>query len=167
MIFLSLSTAFAQELKHEAFCNSQNVKSMKGEKGLCSLVFTLNKATAQVASVKCTGIFMNVIPCTVTFKMGNYSTAQYACGTDPLKPTVKQVFVPEITSYSVAALITRENHEQDLVNDPTDYTNISGNTMKIDIENRVTDGVQKQSIAISLKMGEWGDWTDLSNVSCL
>ena len=165
-LFLLMSfslSAFAQELKHEAFCKSEAVKDAMGENGQCSLVFTLNKAALQ-SPVKCTGNFMNVIPCTVTYSIGTFSTSVfYSCGADPLKPLLKQTISPEVTAYNVAALVTLENHEQVLVNDPSGYLNFSGRSISIDVESQMIDGIKKQNIDISLKMA---DWTKLTNVVC-
>lgn len=164
VILMSLSfSVFAQELKHEAFCKSEDVKSAQGENGQCSLVFTLNKAAPQ-SIVKCSGTLMNVIPCSVTFTIGMFSTsATYTCGADPLKPLMKQTITPEVTAYNVAAVVTRENQEQEIVNDPSSYLNLSGKAIQINVESSLLDGIKKQSTSISLKLA---DWTDLSGVVC-
>ncbi len=164
IVLMSLSvSAFAQELKHEAFCKSEDVKSISGEKGACSLFFTLKKALPQNA-VKCTGTFMNVIPCSVTFTIGAFSSSVlYSCGTDPIKPLLKQTISPQVTAYNVAAVVTLENHEQIVVNDSTSYTNLTGRAIKVDFETSLVDGMRKQKTAISLKMA---DWTDLTGVIC-
>ena len=106
---------------------------------------------------------MNVIPCAVTFTIGAFSTIQYSCGADPLKPILKQTIQAEVTNYNVSALVTKNSREQEMVNDPAIYTNLTGKSMMVDLETAMVEGIKKQSLSISLNIGEW---KPLSNVVC-
>ena len=138
---------------HQRNCETPEVKELMGEKGSCRIVAAPKKFTA---SGTCTGTFMEMFPCKVTYiAEESISALSITCG-DPTNPVMSQEMKANSLGYNIATLIKDSEGKTIIQNDETDYKNIQSNALNVAI---INDAI---SIALTFPSGD----INLSNVSC-
>lgn len=164
-IFFSLAllslNSFALDLalEHQSLCESAEVKSMMGSKGACRIVF--GTAQASEAQGVCLGKFRNAMPCRVTFLASAEMTGlQIICGTDFQKPALNQTVRAAASSYTVAAVINKENQSQVVINEKGSNTVLDSTVLSLVLSKQ--ESITKGRIILNLKSGP----EELSEVQC-
>lgn len=146
--FLSVG-ALANDLAetHQRLCSSEAVKSQMGGNGVCRIVIGTSKPTEKTGS--CTGKFRGVMPCQVDFNASeNTATIHLVCGFDPKNPALDQVIEAGNYEYSVAAVVTKSDDTQVIVNDEGNHSILESGMMSI-VLSKYDEGT---SAIISLNM---------------
>lgn len=158
-LFSLLSLSFVAQANkaqdHEAFCDSEEVKAIKGEKGSCRILIDLN-STSSDKPLFCGGVFMKALPCmTMFFSFGNEAGLKLTCGPDKEHPVIDTVLPAKASAYSVSALITKEDGSEVLVTDSKKYMSIESDAVIINMttETKAEVATNSASMAIMTRMG--------------
>ncbi|WPU65696.1 hypothetical protein [Peredibacter starrii] len=138
---------------HQQKCETAEVKELMGENGSCRIVAAPKKFTA---SGTCTGTFMEMFPCKVTYiAEDSISALSITCG-DPSNPVMSQEMRANSLGYNIAALIKDSEGKTIIQNDETEYKSIQSNALKVVLDNNTIN------IALTFQAGD----INLTNVSC-
>lgn len=137
ILLISLATllsmaALAGDLAeaHQRLCTSEAVKSEMGENGVCRIVIGASKSIERAGS--CTGKFRGVMPCLVDFTTTDKTAAIHlVCGFDPQNPALDQVVEASTLDYNVAAVVTKSDGTQVIINDMGIHSILESGMMSI------------------------------------
>lgn len=156
---LSLNT-FARDLaeKHATFCDSEEVKAIKGEKGSCRILIA--PTAAQPTQGMCVGLFKGSLPCSIVYaSMEEGAAMQLVCG-DPKSPAIDQMMGAKAASYGISAIVTKEDGTDVILQDTGSHTVFEAGLVSLSLSNY--DGKSSAEISINLRSGT----VDLTNVVC-
>jgi hypothetical protein len=115
---------------HQRLCTSEAVKSEVGENGACRIVIGTSKALDKAGS--CAGKFRGVMPCQVDFTTtGKTAAIHLVCGFDPQNPALDQVVEASAFDYNVAAVVTKSDDTQVIINDVGNHSILESGMMSI------------------------------------
>lgn len=156
---LSLNT-FARDLaeKHDTFCESEEVKAVKGEKGLCRILIA--PTPAKPTQGACVGLFKGSLPCSVLYaSMEDGAAMQLVCG-DAKNPAIDQMMGAKAASYSVSAIVTKEDGTDVILQDTGAHTVFDGGLVSLSLSKY--DEKTSVEISVNLRSGI----VELTNVVC-
>lgn len=114
---------------HQKNCETDEVKGLMGGKGSCRIVIAPKKLVNQGS---CMGMFMNSLPCYVTYIAAAEGAAMnLTCGTNLNDPQINQDLAATATSYNVATLINSNDGKTIVKNDPKEYGFLSGGFLTV------------------------------------
>lgn len=152
--------SFALDLaeKHQSLCESAEVKEIIGEKGSCRIAISLSDVGDKQGV--CIGKYMGVLPCSAIYiSMPDVAGIKLVCG-DPEKPALDQIVAAQAKNYTVAAVVTKENAQETVINDPAIYTYFDSNLVKVVLSE--SESLASGTITLNLQTGP----VDLSDVKC-
>jgi hypothetical protein len=165
LILLSLAllslNSFALDLafEHQALCESAEAKTLIGANGSCRIVF----GTAQASETQgvCIGKFRNAMPCRVTYlATADMNGLQIICGTDAQNPALNQTVRAQASSYTVAAVINKEDQSQVVINDKSANIVLDSSALSVVLSKQ--QAITKARIFLNLKSGP----EELNSVQC-
>lgn len=156
--FNALSADLAEN--HQALCETAEAKALKGKTGSCLIIISNLKNSEEQQGI-CTGKFMDVIPCTALYiSMKEGSVVRVSCGADPKSPLLYQVLPADSKSYTVSAMITKDDGSTDFISNNSKNSYFESELISIAISSEA----DKKSGTVTLQM-ENGK-VDLSEVKC-
>jgi hypothetical protein len=156
---LSFNT-FARDMteKHESFCETEEVKAVKGEKGSCRIL--LAPEPAQPGQGVCVGLFKGAIPCSVVYAfMKEGAAMQLVCG-DAKNPAIDQMMGAKAAGYSVSAIVTKEDGTDIILQDKGTHSVFEAGLVSLSLSKY--DEKTSAEISINLRTGI----AELTNVVC-
>lgn len=145
--------------KHAVFCSSAEVSSQKDQTDSCRITLGLLNATSLQGT--CTGKFMDVIPCATLYVASAQGAAmQIICGADPQNPLLDQVVEAKPLSYNIAAVVSKADGSEVVVNDPALHTIFESSMMTLTLSK--TQSAISGSVTLNMQSGE----VQLTEVTC-
>ena len=160
LALLSLNSfAFDLALDHQALCESSEAKTLIGANGSCRIVFGTAKASDTQGV--CIGKFRNAMPCRVTYlATADMNGLQVICGTDAQNPALNQTVRAQASSYTVAAVINKEDQSQVVINDKSANIVLDSSALSVVLSKQ--QAITKARIFLNLKSGP----EELNSVQC-
>lgn len=133
-----------------------------GENKECRVIVAPKKIEKQGA---CLGTFMGSLPCLVSYYSSrDLAAMNLTCGEDFQKPVVDQNMQAEALGYNVAVLIKRDDGQDVVKNDPTNYSMFSGTMLDLMLTETDNNGLKATSASVTIHLQNQD--VQLTNVVC-